>query len=334
MKTKYLFAAAFAASLGLNSAFAGGEGWSHDFEAAKNQAAAEKKDLLIDFTGSDWCPPCKALTSKILSKEEFRTLTKDKFVLVELDFPRQPENVEKQSEADKKRNEKLAADYGIEGFPTIILADATGKPYAYTGFEEGGPEEYVKHLDELRKQGGEMKASLEKAGKSEGVEKAKSLVAALGELPDMAVSTFYPDVVTQIKAADPKDETGFAKKIADKAKMAEFEKGLQPFGEKQDAAGALGYVEKTLAAGGFEGEAKQQVLLIKIQILASESKFDEAIKAIDEAKAAAPDSEMAGQLDGFKEKLEEAKAAPAEEPEEEADPAEEPDEEEEEETEE
>jgi thioredoxin-related protein len=308
MKTRHLFAAAVAASLGLNSAFAGGEGWTHDFEAAKKQAADEKKDLLIDFTGSDWCPPCKALTAQVLSKEEFRTLTKDKFVLVELDFPRQPENVEKQSEADRERNQKLVTEYGVEGFPTIILADAGGKPYAYTGFKPGGPTEYVKHLDELRTEGETMKASLEKAEKAEGVEKAKALVAAIGELPDTAVTNFYPTVVSQIKEADPKDETGYAKKLEAKAQMAKFEEGLQEFGQKQDMEGALAYVDKTLGEGKFEGENKQKVLLMKVSILANSGKFDEALKFLDEAKAAAPDSELAGQLDGFKAQLEQAKA--------------------------
>ena len=55
MKTKHLLAASCAAFLGFTSAFAGGEGWTHDFAAAKKQAADEKKDLLIEFTGSDWC---------------------------------------------------------------------------------------------------------------------------------------------------------------------------------------------------------------------------------------------------------------------------------------
>lgn len=311
MKTRHLFAAAIAASLGLTSAFAGGEGWTHDFEAAKKLAADEKKDLLIDFTGSDWCPPCKALTAQVLSKEEFRTLTKDKFVLVELDFPRQPENVEKQSEADRERNQKLLTEYGVEGFPTLVLTDAGGKPYGYTGFQPGGPEEYVKHLDELKTKGETMKTSLEKAGKSEGVEKAKALVAALGELPDAAVSNFYPTVVSQIKEADPKDETGYAKKLSEKAQMAEFEAGLQEFGQKQDMEGALAHVEKALEGGKFEGENKQKVLLMKVSILANSGKFDDAIKILDDAKAAAPESELAGQLDGFKAQLEQAKAGGA-----------------------
>jgi hypothetical protein len=39
----------------VGSALGGGEGWVTNFEAAKKQAADEKKSVLIDFTGSDWC---------------------------------------------------------------------------------------------------------------------------------------------------------------------------------------------------------------------------------------------------------------------------------------
>jgi len=36
-----------------------------DLEAGKTKAAAEKKALLVKFTGSDWCPPCKALNKNV-----------------------------------------------------------------------------------------------------------------------------------------------------------------------------------------------------------------------------------------------------------------------------
>lgn len=306
MKTKHLLAAAWAASFALSSAFAAGEGWTHDFAAAKKQAAAEKKDLLLDFTGSDWCPPCKALNENVLSKEEFRTLTQDKLVLVELDFPR---DKSKLSEETQKQNQELQGQYAITGYPTIMLCDSDGKPYAKTGFQDGGPEEYVAHLDELRAKKEVRDKSFADAAKSEGTDKAKALIAALDamELEDAAVAHFYPEVVDQIKAADPKDETGYAKKLAAKAKFAEFENGLNGFAAKQDMEGALAFVEKSVASGDFEGETKQQMIATKAMILARMQKFDDALKAIDEAKAAAPESETAGQLDGFKAQLEQAK---------------------------
>ena len=45
------------------------EGWLVDFEKAKTQAAKEGKPILMEFTGSDWCPPCKALHKNVLVKE-------------------------------------------------------------------------------------------------------------------------------------------------------------------------------------------------------------------------------------------------------------------------
>ncbi len=68
-------------------ALAGGEGWTADFAAAKKEAAESKKDLLIDFTGSDWCGWCIKLNKEVFSHEPFKAGVKDKFVLVELDYP-------------------------------------------------------------------------------------------------------------------------------------------------------------------------------------------------------------------------------------------------------
>ena len=53
------------------SAFAE-EGWLVSFEKAKQQAAKEGKPILMEFTGSDWCPPCKALHKNVLVKDDFK----------------------------------------------------------------------------------------------------------------------------------------------------------------------------------------------------------------------------------------------------------------------
>src|SRR5262245_55081600 len=63
------------------------EGWNENFDKALAQAKTEKKMVLMDFTGSDWCPPCKKLAKDVFSQKEFADYAKDKLVLVELDFP-------------------------------------------------------------------------------------------------------------------------------------------------------------------------------------------------------------------------------------------------------
>ena len=62
-----------AAILSLTVAAQAAEGWVVDFEKAQAQAAKEGKSILMEFTGSDWCPPCKALQKNVLSKDVFKT---------------------------------------------------------------------------------------------------------------------------------------------------------------------------------------------------------------------------------------------------------------------
>lgn len=288
-------------------AFAGGEGWSTDYEAAKKDAAASKKSLLIDFTGSDWCGWCIKLSDEVFKHDTFKNGVKDKFVLLELDYP---QDKSKQSAAVQKQNEELSKKYVIEGFPTILLTDEEGRPFASTGYEPGGPAEYVKHLDGLLEKRKSRDEGFAAAEKLEGPAKAKALIGVLDGmgLGETMVSGFYASTIDSIKKADPEDSTGYSKKMAAKEKMMKFDMELNAFGEKQDFDGALALVEKTLKEGGMQPEETQRVTMMKGLVFAEQGKFDEAIKAVDEAKKIAPESEAAAQLDDLKKQLEAMKA--------------------------
>jgi len=121
--------------------------WVTDFEAAKQKAAVEGKDLLIDFSGSDWCFWCKKLDGEVFSKPVFIEEAAKQFIFVMLDFPSDKSG---QSEELQAQNKRLAEQFGIKGYPTVILAKADGTQYAQTGYQEGGPEAYLAHLKELR----------------------------------------------------------------------------------------------------------------------------------------------------------------------------------------
>jgi thioredoxin-related protein len=308
MKTTSIVCAAFMALIG--TTLAGGEGWTSDFEAAKKQAAESKNDLLIDFTGSDWCGWCIKLVDEVFKHDAFKEGVKDTFVLVELDFPR---DKSKLSEETQKQNKELNEKYGIEGYPTILLTDADGRPYAKTGYQKGGPEKYVAHLNELRTKKTARDEAFAAADKAEGVEKAKALVAALDamKLSDAMVASFYSDVVERIKAADPDDSTGFTKRSAAAGRLKAFQKELQGLAGKKDMDGALKLVDKTLAEGGFETDETLQLMMTRAVILAQQENLPEALKAIDAAKAFAPESPMIPGIDQFRKRLEEAAAKPA-----------------------
>ena len=127
-------------------AFAG-EGWLTDFEEAKKQAGEKNLPILADFSGSDWCGWCIKLDKEVFSKEEFKAYAKDNLVLFLADFP----NRTKLPDDVKAQNEKLSKEYGIRGFPTVLLLDADGKVLERTGYQRGGPEAYVEHIKKLLK---------------------------------------------------------------------------------------------------------------------------------------------------------------------------------------
>ena len=113
--------------------------WLTNFEEAKAAAKKEKKVILADFTGSDWCGWCIKLKDEVFSKPEFQAWADKHVVLLELDFPKQ-----KQLSDDlKKQNEKLQREFKIEGFPTIVFLDAKGKEVGRSGYVKGGPAAWI-----------------------------------------------------------------------------------------------------------------------------------------------------------------------------------------------
>jgi thiol-disulfide isomerase/thioredoxin len=128
MTLKSLLASGLVLLGAISAAFAEAT-WLTNFEEAKKIALKEGKPILLDFTGSDWCPPCKALHKNVFSTEEFAKEAAGKYVLVELDFPR----TKQIAPEVKAQNSELQKKYAITGFPTVLLVDAkTGEVFGRT----------------------------------------------------------------------------------------------------------------------------------------------------------------------------------------------------------
>ena len=139
-------AASCAALTLVSSAALAAAGWGDDYEKGLAQAKAEKKLVLLDFTGSDWCGWCIKLDKEVFSKKEFKDYAKDNLVLVEVDFPQ----TKKLAKKIKEQNDKLQAQYGIKGYPTIIVLNPDGKKVGELGYQEGGPAAFTAKLDGLK----------------------------------------------------------------------------------------------------------------------------------------------------------------------------------------
>jgi thioredoxin-related protein len=117
------------------------EGWQTDLDKAIEQAKKEKKSVLVEFTGSDWCPPCIAMRKNVFTKKEFIDAASKKFVLVELDFPQGDKEL-------AEKNQPLAEKYKIEGFPTVVLLNSEGKEFTrFPASKFPEVEGFLKHLE-------------------------------------------------------------------------------------------------------------------------------------------------------------------------------------------
>lgn len=123
-------------------------GWQTDMPKAQAQAKKEKKLILLDFTGSDWCGWCIKLNHDTFSKTEWSDYAKKNLVLVEVDFPRGKE----QSDSQKKANEALQKKYKVDGFPTIVVIDTDGKVvWTNEGYLGGGPKAMIDAIEKAKK---------------------------------------------------------------------------------------------------------------------------------------------------------------------------------------
>ena len=117
------------------------EGWTTDLEKAFAQAKTENKAVLVEFTGSDWCPPCIMMRKNVFTKKEFVDGASKNFILVELDFPKGDPEVKKQNQPHLKK-------YQVSGFPTVILFDSEGEEFTrFVASRYKTTEEFLAHIN-------------------------------------------------------------------------------------------------------------------------------------------------------------------------------------------
>ena len=124
----FLFVAAAAASAADN--------WLTSYPDALAQAKSQNKPILMDFTGSDWCPWCMKLDKEVFATPAFQSFATAHLILLKVDFPRKtalPANI-------RQQNDELEKKFAVDGFPTLILLNSNGVKIGTGGYQEGGPQ--------------------------------------------------------------------------------------------------------------------------------------------------------------------------------------------------
>jgi protein disulfide-isomerase len=262
--------------------------WQDEMDTAMALARKENKDILINFSGPEWSEGSVKLESEVFDTARFSKEAPSQFVLVKLDFPKKEPLPEKQA----KHNYAWQQKFGVKSFPAIILTDASGMPYARTGYLEGGTEKYLSELTELKKKGHERLAGLAAAAELKGIEKAKKLGEALKGLDDGLALTAFKTQIDEIITCDPQNKTGYPVAYKVKRCIEGIQKYMNPYFPgmlnrgRQDLDRALENLKPT-------GEALQQLLSVKAVTYLMEENRSAAKREMEKAIAAAPDTEHA-----------------------------------------
>lgn len=119
--------------------------WETNWDTASALAKKSNHNIVLVFSGSDWCAPCIKLDKSIWQSADFKSYAKDNFVMLRADFPRKKGN--QLSEEHAKANGKLAEKYNEKGyFPLVVVISPEGKVLGQTSYKNISPKEYIELL--------------------------------------------------------------------------------------------------------------------------------------------------------------------------------------------
>ena len=275
------------------------EGWLVSFEKAKEQAAKEGKPILMEFTGSDWCPPCKALHKNVLVKDVFKKEMPKHFILLKLDNPK---DKSKQTEDEKEQYKKLSKEYKVSGVPSIFLVDVGGKPFfKKVGYSNQPADAWVK--DMVAKT--EIPDALEDANAAKGLERAKLLDKALSLMGSDAANQRKEDI-NEIITLDAKNKAGLKAKYESILVSTEIKDSLQAImrgnrGAKPEEL--IAKVDKLIKEKAPKGEVLQEVLFMKSNLYFRAKDMKKAEALLREAMKIAPDSKTGKRIPSILERF-------------------------------
>jgi len=113
--------------------------WEHDLQAALRIAADGNRVVVVDVY-TDWCPQCKRMDRDIYGDPRVAALAGEAVFL-------------KLNAEDQGEGERFADEHGINGYPTTILMDSSGRPLQSHAGVISPPAFFVQWVQNARRRG-------------------------------------------------------------------------------------------------------------------------------------------------------------------------------------
>ncbi len=260
--------------------------WHTRYAPAVAQAKAEKKSLILIFTGSEWIEICKTFETDILQQADFLTQVSPKYVVLKLEYPK-----DNRLPAELAKEYQLLKDaYRVRGFPTVIMTDAEGRPFGMNGYQPVSSDQYAKVLLAMLK-GREIRDNAAaKAETATGVEKAIALVESIPDLPGTLGARYYRAAMEGVITNDPKNQTGkvpsYKKQLAD----VDYSSQMQKLAVDVQYGKMIELTDAYIRDQNLKGELLQKALLNKLDIQQKQQNTAGAVQTLLEVVAVEPNS--------------------------------------------
>ncbi|MGN0866222.1 MAG: thioredoxin family protein [Oligosphaeraceae bacterium] len=99
-------------------------GWFDDWNAALTASRRTNRPMLVLFTGSDWCPPCKRLKETVLNTPAFQDYARQNLILVFVDSPRSVRLPPALQQSNRMLKQTLKPGNGV---PAVVLLSPAGE---------------------------------------------------------------------------------------------------------------------------------------------------------------------------------------------------------------
>lgn len=255
--------------------------WLTSGQAALDKAKTSNRDVLMLFTGSDWCPPCKKLEEEVMSQAEFLDGVKQQFVLVKFDFLRQTPVLPDQ----EAENNKWSQQWGVSGFPTVVLVDQVQRPFGFLGYSPGGAGSFLKQLDDMRQKKMRRDDFFAAADRATGADRAKLLDQGLAELGEEIANVHYEELVKEIIEIDANDELGLRTKwnaAAENETRKLLVADIRTMSRLEKPENVIAFIDQALTEWQFPIEQRFSILQTKYQLLLRANRTPDAMSLLDD----------------------------------------------------